>query len=137
MPVTRKPIEIPPAIGRRFAAQLEAYHTEQDANRRDEIAAETRHMLMQHMPAGSKLRMSEVKELFALMRFAARAVLPATIPAGFARTIRTSLGPVPMPAAALGRPARPATGRTTARFRSFRMGLDRDKSFYQLISPVD
>lgn len=68
MPMKRTPIEIPPKVARRFAAHLQAYHAEQDANRRDEIAAEARHMLLEHIPAGSKLRVSEVKELFELMR---------------------------------------------------------------------
>lgn len=33
-----------------------------------EIAVRTRHMLLDHMPAGTKLRLSEVKELFEQMR---------------------------------------------------------------------
>jgi hypothetical protein len=30
---------------------------------RDEIAVRARHMLLDHMPSGAKLRLSEVKEL--------------------------------------------------------------------------
>ncbi|WP_283809225.1 hypothetical protein [Bradyrhizobium pachyrhizi] len=41
MPITRKQLEIPPEVGRQFAAD---------------------------MPAGAKLRLTEVKELFELMR---------------------------------------------------------------------
>lgn len=68
MPITRKPLEIPPEAGRRFAAKMQAYHAEHDTIRRDAIAAEARHILLEHMPAGSKLRVTEVKELFELMR---------------------------------------------------------------------
>ncbi|PDT74107.1 hypothetical protein [Bradyrhizobium sp. C9] len=68
MPVKRKPIEIPPEIAREFVADMKAYHAEQDEIRQDRIAVGTRHMLLQHMPTGTKLRLSEVKELFELMR---------------------------------------------------------------------
>lgn len=64
----RKPIEIPPEVARQFAADMKAYHSEQDDVRRDRIAVGTRHMLLEHMPAGTKLRLREVKELFKLMR---------------------------------------------------------------------
>lgn len=58
-----------PTKGRRqFAADMQAYHAEQDDIRRDRITVGTRHMLLEHMPAGTKLRLSEVKELFELMR---------------------------------------------------------------------
>ncbi|WP_170991796.1 hypothetical protein [Bradyrhizobium elkanii] len=49
-------------------ADMKAYHAERDDLRRDRIAVGTRHMLLQHMPAGTKLRLSEVKELFQRMR---------------------------------------------------------------------
>jgi hypothetical protein len=68
MPITRKPLEIPPEVAQQFAADMQAYRAERDDNRRDRIAAGTRHMLLQHMPAGTKLRLSEIKELFELMR---------------------------------------------------------------------
>ncbi|WGS18810.1 MULTISPECIES: hypothetical protein [unclassified Bradyrhizobium] len=68
MSITRKPIEIPPEVARQFVADMEAYHAERDLLRRDEIAGRTRHTLLGHMPAGSKLRLSEVKELFDQLR---------------------------------------------------------------------
>ncbi|WOH78341.1 hypothetical protein RX327_20475 [Bradyrhizobium sp. BEA-2-5] len=68
MAITRKPLEIPPEAARQFLADMKAYHAEQDDIRRDRIAVATRHMLLDHMPAGTKLRVSEVKELFELMR---------------------------------------------------------------------
>jgi hypothetical protein len=63
-----KPIEIPQEVARQFAADMRAYHAEQDDNRRDRIAVGTRHMLLEHMPTGTKLRLTEVKKLFELMR---------------------------------------------------------------------
>ncbi|MBR0800855.1 hypothetical protein JQ615_36390 [Bradyrhizobium jicamae] len=63
MSVTRKPIDISPAAARQFVAELQAYHAQYDTNRRDEIAVRARHLLLEHMPKGSKLRLSEVKEL--------------------------------------------------------------------------
>jgi len=47
---------------------MKAYHAERSQIRRDEIAAMTRSLLLGHMPAGAKLRLSEVKELFEQMR---------------------------------------------------------------------
>ncbi|MGF6312606.1 hypothetical protein ABIB82_006499 [Bradyrhizobium sp. i1.8.4] len=64
MPITRNP----PAVARQFAADMRAYHAEQDGNRRDRIAVGIRHMLLEHMPASTKPRLSEIKELFELMR---------------------------------------------------------------------
>lgn len=51
MAITRKPIEIPPEVARQFAADMQAYHSERDHIRRDRIAADTRHVLLEHMPA--------------------------------------------------------------------------------------
>ncbi|WP_375782954.1 hypothetical protein ACE10Z_23860 [Bradyrhizobium sp. Pha-3] len=68
MPITRKPLEIPPAIARQFEADMRAYHAERDGIMRGRIAVGTRHMLLEHMPAGTKLRLSEVEKLFELMR---------------------------------------------------------------------
>jgi hypothetical protein len=47
---------------------MRAYHAAQDDNRRGEIAVGARHMLLDHMPNGTKLRVTEVKELFQQMR---------------------------------------------------------------------
>lgn len=61
-------MDIPPEVARQFAADRRAYNAEQDSSRRDRIAVGTGHMLLGHMPAGIKLRLSEAKELFELMR---------------------------------------------------------------------
>ncbi len=68
MPITRRPLEIPPEVARQFAANMRAFHAEYDALKRDGIAANTRHILLQHMPKGTKLRLADVLELFELMR---------------------------------------------------------------------
>ncbi|KJC56622.1 hypothetical protein UP10_33645 [Bradyrhizobium sp. LTSPM299] len=68
MPIRRKALEIPPEDARQFVADMQAYHAEYDTNRRDEIAAGARHMLLGHMPSGTKLRVTEVKELFEQLR---------------------------------------------------------------------
>ncbi|QOZ25262.1 hypothetical protein [Bradyrhizobium sp. CCBAU 51753] len=67
-PLSRKPLEIPPEVARQFIAEMQAYHAEYDVTRREEIAARARHMLLEHMPKGSKLRLTEVQELFDQMR---------------------------------------------------------------------
>jgi hypothetical protein len=59
-----KPIELPPAVARRFMEDLRAYHNEKRAIKRDEIAARQRHLLLEHMPARTKLRLTDVKEMF-------------------------------------------------------------------------
>ncbi|MCP1843669.1 hypothetical protein ACVIHI_003412 [Bradyrhizobium sp. USDA 4524] len=68
MAITRKPLEIPPEIARRFAESMWAFHAEYDPIKRDEIAADTRHTLLQHLPRGTKLRLADILELFELMR---------------------------------------------------------------------
>ncbi|MCP1758220.1 hypothetical protein [Bradyrhizobium elkanii] len=68
MPITRNQLEIPPEVARQFAAKMRAFHAEYDPLKRDEIAANARHLLLQHMPKGAKLRLADVFELFELMR---------------------------------------------------------------------
>ncbi|UFX41720.1 hypothetical protein HAP47_0020630 [Bradyrhizobium sp. 41S5] len=68
MPITRKPPEIPPDVARKFAAKMQLFHAEKSPLKRDEIAADTRHLLLQHMPNGTKIRLADVLELFGLMR---------------------------------------------------------------------
>ncbi|MTV13166.1 MULTISPECIES: hypothetical protein [Bradyrhizobium] len=64
--IIRKSIEIPLEVARQSAADMLAYHAEQDDIRRDRIAVDTRYILLEHVPAGTKLRLTEVKELFEL-----------------------------------------------------------------------
>ncbi|NEU99758.1 hypothetical protein [Bradyrhizobium uaiense] len=68
MPIIRKPLEIPPEVARQFADKMRPFHAEDSPLKRDEIAADTAHLLLQHMPKGAKLRLADVLELFRLMR---------------------------------------------------------------------
>jgi hypothetical protein len=61
-----KPIELPPAVARRFVEDMHAFHAEPNAIKRDEIAARQLHALRQHHTG--KLRLSDVKEVFEQMR---------------------------------------------------------------------
>ena len=47
----RKPIELPPAVARRFVEDMRAFHAEKNSIKRDEIAARQRHALAQHYSA--------------------------------------------------------------------------------------
>ena len=62
----RKPIELPPAIARAFVNDMRAFLAEENAIKRDEIAARQLHALKQHYTA--KLRLFDVKEMFLEMR---------------------------------------------------------------------
>ena len=61
-----KPIDLPPAVARRFADDMRAFHAEQDGHKADEIAARQLHALKHHYTG--KLRLSDVKEMFEQMR---------------------------------------------------------------------
>ena len=61
-----QPIELPPAVARRFIEDMRAFHAEPNAIKRNEIAARQLHALRQHHTG--KLRLSDVKETFDLMR---------------------------------------------------------------------
>jgi hypothetical protein len=61
-----KPIELPPAVARRFIEDLRLFHIEANAIKRDEIAARQLHALKQHYRG--KLRLFDVKEMFEQMR---------------------------------------------------------------------
>jgi hypothetical protein len=62
----RKPIELPPAVARRFVDDMRAFHAESNAIKADEIAARQLHAPKQH--CAGKLRPSDVKEMFEQMR---------------------------------------------------------------------
>ncbi|MCW2110275.1 hypothetical protein M2227_003441 [Bradyrhizobium elkanii] len=55
MSLKRKPLKIPPEVARQFAAP------------RRIRSDNTRHLLLEHMPKGSKLRLAEVLKLFELL----------------------------------------------------------------------
>jgi hypothetical protein len=61
-------VELPPEVARRFVADMEAFYAERRAIKRDEIAARQLHALREHRrPRDSKLRLSDIKELFKRM----------------------------------------------------------------------
>ena len=64
-----KPLELPPEIARRFFEDLRAYHREMNPLKADEIAGRQLHALRQYQrPREKKLRLSDVKQLFELMK---------------------------------------------------------------------
>ena len=62
----RKPIELQPAVARRFVEDMRAFHAEENAVKRDEIAARQLHALRQQYTG--KLWLSDVREMFEQMR---------------------------------------------------------------------
>ena len=67
--IKRLPLEIPPEVSSRFLRDMEAFHAEPDGHKRDEIAARQLPALRQFQPPReTKLRLSDVKQLFELMR---------------------------------------------------------------------
>jgi hypothetical protein len=62
----RKPLDLPPSVGRRLIADMHAFYAEPDKNKADEIAAGILHLLREHYR--EKLRMSDIKDLFEAMR---------------------------------------------------------------------
>jgi hypothetical protein len=62
--IKRKPMEIPATAALRFLADMRAFHSSDDAIKRDEIAACRLHSLREHLPRDRKLQLSYVKELF-------------------------------------------------------------------------
>ena len=59
--------DIPPAVARAFLQDMRAFFAAETELKRDEIAARQRHILLEHMPPKSRLRISEVRELFQRM----------------------------------------------------------------------
>lgn len=55
-------------MARQYGAKMRLFHAEQSPLKCDEIAAETRSILLQQMPKRAKLRLADVLELFRLMR---------------------------------------------------------------------
>jgi hypothetical protein len=65
----RKPIELPPAVARRFVEHMVAFFAETDPIKRDAIAAEQMTVLQQYQgPREKPLRVTDVREMFMQMR---------------------------------------------------------------------
>jgi hypothetical protein len=61
-------LEILPEAAKAFVRDMRAYFKASPGIDRDGIAAGTAWMLKNHMPRGTKLRITDVKELFYAMR---------------------------------------------------------------------
>jgi lipase chaperone LimK len=71
--ITRKPLELPPAVARAFVEDMKAFFAEENRYKQDEIAARQLHILKQYQgPREKKLRLSDVKAMFYEMRDQAR-----------------------------------------------------------------
>jgi hypothetical protein len=64
----RKGFELPPEAGREFVRDMRAFFKAKDQLKGDEIAAMAGWRLKQHLPRGTKLRLTDVKELFHAMK---------------------------------------------------------------------
>jgi hypothetical protein len=64
----RKAIVIPPQAAEAFVRDMKAFFKASGQLMQDEIAAKQVWLLKQHLPRGTKLRTSDVKELFLQMR---------------------------------------------------------------------
>ena len=63
----RKQLDIPPEAAAAFIRDIRAFF-KASGHEADEIAAEAGWRLKQHLPRGTKLRISDVKELFLQMK---------------------------------------------------------------------
>jgi hypothetical protein len=64
----RKQLEIPPEAAKAFVRDMKAFFEAKGRLMQDEIAAKQAWLLKEHLPRGTKLRATEVKELFLRMR---------------------------------------------------------------------
>jgi hypothetical protein len=71
--VIRKPLDLPPAVGRAFVDDMRAYFAESDSIKRDLIAVRQLQALKEFQgPREKKLRLSDVKEMFLEMKDSAQ-----------------------------------------------------------------
>ena len=67
--VPRKPHELPPGVARAFVEDMRAYFDEENPIKRDGIAVRQLRALREHQgPREKKLRLEDVKEMFAQMK---------------------------------------------------------------------
>ena len=64
----RKPIALPPEAAKAFVRDMKAFFKASGQLMQDEIAAKQAWLLKERLPRGTKLRTSDVKELFHQMR---------------------------------------------------------------------
>jgi hypothetical protein len=67
--IKRTPFNLPPEVAQRFVVDMRAYFNEPNAIKRDEIAARQLYVLQEYRrPHERRIRLADVKQLFALMR---------------------------------------------------------------------
>jgi hypothetical protein len=59
----RKQLEIPPEAAKEFVKDMRAFHRTKNQLKGDEIAADAAWKLERHLPRGTKLRVSYMKQL--------------------------------------------------------------------------
>lgn len=64
----RKQLEIPPEAAKEFVKDMRAFHRAKNQLKGDEIAANAGWKLERHLPKGTRLRLSAVKDLFHQMK---------------------------------------------------------------------
>jgi hypothetical protein len=65
----KKPLELPPTVARGFVEAMRAFFAEEDATKRDAIAAHQLSVLRDYQASREKpLRLSDVKAMFAEMK---------------------------------------------------------------------
>jgi hypothetical protein len=66
--MARKPLDLPPEVGRRFVRDMRAFFAETDSTKQDEIAARQLHALNAYRtPSDPEIKLHHVKKLFELM----------------------------------------------------------------------
>ena len=67
--ISRKPLDLPPDVAYAFVEDMRAYFAEENPIKRDGIAVRQLRALREHQgPREKKLRLSDVKALFAQMK---------------------------------------------------------------------
>lgn len=66
--MSRNPLELPPQVAKAFVKDVRAFFKAKTQLEGDEIAARQCWALKEHLPRGSKLRISDVKAMFLQMR---------------------------------------------------------------------
>ncbi len=67
--MTRKPLDLPPAVARAFVKDMRAFFAEEDKHKQDAIAVRQLNALREHQgPREKPLRLSDVKQMFVEMK---------------------------------------------------------------------
>jgi hypothetical protein len=64
----RKQLAIPPEAAKAFVRDMKAFFKASGSIMQDEIAAKQAWLLNEHLPCGSRVRLSDVKDLFLQMK---------------------------------------------------------------------